>query len=1104
MTQTPSKPTTQKIADNWSNPNPDSSPSVSPLHAPQDSLTNSPEASTLEPQTFWWQRLSLKAKAAIIVVTIGIVPVVATGFIGYSIAQKSMVQQIKQESQDDAITLAEQIKLFIAERYDDIQLLANLPVFSDPQIATATSTEEKQKILADYVQSTGTYQDAILFNLNGDAIIHSQGKSIPNHKNSPYVGKVLQTGRPFIYKPSAAKLPKGSIKIVAPVKDQTTGKMIGVIRLGMPVNNLDKVVDAYSLLEKDYKLIDDFDAYFIAPDAKYIGKNPKKEFQHFSQKTLDQKAHTWKDISQITGQKILGAYAPINNVANFPDLNWGVIIEADTKTILAAQRQLLFTIAVGTSVASLLWALIAVLLANRLTRPIVQATNALTKIGQGEWDTRLKVSGTDELGQLGTNINRMSRQLQQFSQQQTDLVEKSRWLAKISGMVATNEKEIRKNFDQILGEAKEMLGLDRLVIYRFNDDWSGYIANEAVSAGWPVALNETINDPCISAELLEAYRNGRVVPTEDVFAAGFHPDHQQLMTRLQIKANLVVPVINQGQLFGLLIGHYCRTTHQWQEEEINFMRQLAGDLGSVLDRVSLLQTQVAENKRSQVLKDLVLKLIGLSQTNIIFNTAVEEIRQALQCDRVIIYEFDENWQGLIIAESVDEHYPQALGAYINDPCFTENYVDKYRQGRVQATDNIHNAGLTQCHLQQLEPFAVQANLVAPIVVDGELLGLLIAHHCESPRHWQQPEIDFMTQAAIQIGVILERANLIKQQAIAQEEQRIAKEMLQARAMELIMEVEPISHGDLTTRAKITEDEIGTIADSYNVTVDNLRRLVLNVKTAAQQFSNTTENNEQLIKTLAEEALKQVEQITVAGDRLTAMNHSINLVAQNAEQTLMAFQQASETVVVGENAMNETVEGMLAIKDTVSQTTKKIQHLGESSQKISKVVSLISRFAAQTHLLALKASIEAARAGEEGRGFAVIADEVRGLATSSAEATAEIETLVNSIQTETKEVTQTMKIGTEQVEKGTELVEQTRRSLQAITVASEQINELVRAISQATEEQSLTSESMNKVMGEVSAITHNTSVSATQLADSFQEVLALAQQLQANVKQFKVN
>ena len=310
-------------------------------------------------------------------------------------------------------------------------------------------------------------------------------------------------------------------------------------------------------------------------------------------------------------------------------------------------------------------------------------------------------------------------------------------------------------------------------------------------------------------------------------------------------------------------------------------------------------------------------------------------------------------------------------------------MEKYREGRVQATSNIQTAGLTRCHLQQLEPMGVKANLVAPIVVSDQLYGLLIAHHCESPRYWEQSAIDFMTQVAIQVGVALERANLLDEQVRNLEQQRQAREKLQQQALELLKQVEPISRGDLTIQAKVTPDAIGTIADSYNTTVENLRRLVNQVQQASYQLSTTTDHNDRSIQSLAQESLRQVEDIGQASQKLEAMSHSIKTVANNAQTTLEAFSQASQTVVDGELSINQTVEGMMSIRETVTEAAEKVQHLSEASDQISKAVNLISRFAAQTHLLALKASIEAARAGEEGRGFAVIADEVRTLAAQSA-------------------------------------------------------------------------------------------------------------------------
>jgi methyl-accepting chemotaxis protein PixJ len=195
---------------------------------------------------------------------------------------------------------------------------------------------------------------------------------------------------------------------------------------------------------------------------------------------------------------------------------------------------------------------------------------------------------------------------------------------------------------------------------------------------------------------------------------------------------------------------------------------------------------------------------------------------------------------------------------------------------------------------------------------------------------------------------------------------------------------------------------------------------------------------------------------------------------------------------------------MQIRSTVQQASGQVKHLGETTQNISNVVNLIGRFAAQTHMLALKASIEAARAGEQGQGFAVIADEVRNLASQSAEATADIEKLVNEILSETKSVVLAMEEGTEQVIEGTKLVEETRQSLNQITAATVQINELVEVIAAAAFEQSENSEEVSEKMSDVARVTEKTTISVTKLSDSFRELLEVAHQLESNVSRFKVS
>jgi len=511
-----------------------------------------------------------------------------------------------------------------------------------------------------------------------------------------------------------------------------------------------------------------------------------------------------------------------------------------------------------------------------------------------------------------------------------------------------------------------------------------------------------------------------------------------------------------------------------------------------------------EAERSRLLKEVALEISAVADTNQILEVAVASSKRILKTDRVIYLSFDAEWRGKILAEAVEPKYPVALNSTINDPCFAESYALKYQHGHVRAISNIYQANLEDCHLKILEPLAVVASLITPVISNEQLIGLLIAHQCDEPRAWQQDEINLLTQIGSQVGTSLEKAELLKKQRQAEQQEREAKEALQRRAFELLMEVDPVSQGDLTVQVKVQEDEIGTIADSYNATIESLRKLVAQVQNAATQVSVTTSDKDLSIQELSTDASAQTKEINDALTRIQGITNSIQAVASNAKAAEVAVAKASQTVKAGDEAMNQTVAGFQEIRDTVAETAKKVKRLGESSQKISKVVNVISNFADQTNLLALNASIEAAHAGEEGRGFAVVADEVRSLARQSAEATAEIEALVAEIQAETNEVVAAMESGTEQVVAGTKLVDKTRHSLIEIADVSQEINQLVGDIASATIEQSQDSEIVSQTMMQVATISNKTASEAGEVSASFKDLLNVAQELQSSVAKFKVS
>ncbi len=176
----------------------------------------------------------------------------------------------------------------------------------------------------------------------------------------------------------------------------------------------------------------------------------------------------------------------------------------------------------------------------------------------------------------------------------------------------------------------------------------------------------------------------------------------------------------------------------------------------------LLWKQEVEAERVQVLMNITRRIQESLNEEDVLKTTVEEIRTALNTDRVTIFRFNPNQDGTFIAESVAFGLPKTLWTTVSDPCFEKDYVEKYQNGRLVAIDDIYQDDLSDCHISLLERFAVKANLVAPILKKNQLFGLLIAHECSKPRFWQQSEIDLFAQVAIQVGFALNYTKLLEQ------------------------------------------------------------------------------------------------------------------------------------------------------------------------------------------------------------------------------------------------------------------------------------------------------------------------------------------------------
>ena len=640
----------------------------------------------------------------------------------------------------------------------------------------------------------------------------------------------------------------------------------------------------------------------------------------------------------------------------------------------------------------------------------------------------------------------------------------------------------------------------------------------------------------------------------------------------------------------------------------------------------LLEQQEVEAQRSQLFTEITLRIRRSLKLEDVLNTSVKEVRQALTTDRVIIYRFNSDGRGNIIAESVADSWVKTLGQNVNDP-FREDYIELYKNGRVRATNNVSTAGFTDYHKKILEDFQIKANLVAPIFNNSQLIGLLCAHQCSRPRNWQNSEIDLFRQLAIQVGIALEQANLLNElqgaqrvlrlrdRAIAaasnaifitdahqpdnpiifcnpafetitgysleealgrnyrfllggdtgqttveqmrdavsdssecqiviknyhkdgtpfwceltvspvrdafgrvtnfigvvsditlrkqaEEVLRHSKEALQSQLLELISDVKEATNGDLTVRAKISVGEIGIVADFLNSIINSLRQIVTQVKTAAHQVNVSVGENSGAIGQLANEALTQVDEITRTLEQMDNMTLSIQTVAQSARQAAEVVYMTSDKVQTAGKAIDSTVNNIWSLQQIVAETANKIKHVGETSQKISSLVSLIKQIDMQTNLLAINIGVEAAWMGDAGRKFVAVAEEIAQLVAQFTEVTKEIQQIFENIQLETSEVVTAIEQGTTQIGEGANVVEDAKLSLGQILEVSHQIDYLIQSIITATASQTQTSQTVVSLLKEVAQASERTADSSGMVSGSLQQTLEVAQQLQDSVGVFK--
>jgi len=326
---------------------------------------------------------------------------------------------------------------------------------------------------------------------------------------------------------------------------------------------------------------------------------------------------------------------------------------------------------------------------------------------------------------------------------------------------------------------------------------------------------------------------------------------------------------------------------------------------------------------------------------------------------------------------------------------------------------------------------------------------------------------------------------------------------QEAIMRLLDEMGSLAEGDLTVKTTVSEDITGAIADSVNYAIDELRSLVTTINETSEQVSSSAQETQTTARHLANAAEQQAQQITSATSAINQIVSSMDVVSKDSAESADVAERSVKIASRGAEVVRETISGMDSIRDQIQETSKRIKRLGESSQEIGSIVELINDIAEQTNILALNAAIQAASAGEAGRGFAVVADEVQRLAERSTSATKRIETLVQTIQSDTNEAVNSMEQTTAEVVAGARLAEDAGSALGDIERVSHDLSALIQNISTAAREQSAAATDVSHSMNAIQEITSQTSQGASQTADSIGTLAQLASDLRRSVAHFKL-
>ncbi len=358
-------------------------------------------------------------------------------------------------------------------------------------------------------------------------------------------------------------------------------------------------------------------------------------------------------------------------------------------------------------------------------------------------------------------------------------------------------------------------------------------------------------------------------------------------------------------------------------------------------------------------------------------------------------------------------------------------------------------------------------------------------------------IEMVELFANQAAIAIDNARIFQER----EAERIA---LEEAIVQLRQNLEPVQRGDLRVRIQSSHEKLQPVVEAINITIEEISGILGSAQMVTQAVDEHAQDVQRNTELLVRDTSQQERQVHSISHVIDEMANTMHQVSEHAEKISQVAVELMDVTLEGQNKVDRATEGMRQVRESTMQSARIMKRLGESGQEINDTVLAITDLTTRMNLLALNAAIEAVRAGERGQGFATIAQEIRTLAVSSAEAARKVATRIRTIQQETATVSQSVEQNISQVVMQTELVTQTGVALDAISVVTEQMADLVQGICSAADSQAQGSQLVVHSVEEISRMTTDITNHMRCMQQSLAHLVELTNSLRSRMSIFRLN